>query len=170
MTEETALYRYFDADSKLLYVGISLHPIARQSQHRGRAEWYGDFAWMTVQWFASREKAMEAEIAAIEDEAPMYNRQYADEDVPRPTKDPAKIRAGRLGAYALHARGGTTTEAARAAFLTRFEAEVDPDGTLPPDERARRAMFAKKAYYIRLAAMSAAVRRRRMARKAGGAA
>ena len=47
----------------------------------------------------------------------------------------------RLAAYSLHAKHDPreTTQAARAAFLTRFEREVDPDGSLPPAERARRA-------------------------------
>jgi len=46
-----------------------------------------------------------------------------------------------LAAYSLHAKRDPkeTTQAARAAFLTRFEREVDPDGSLPPAERARRA-------------------------------
>lgn len=53
------------------------------------------------------------------------------------------------------------TRPARAAFLARFEREVDPDGTLSPAERARRAEHAKRAYMLRLARRSAAVRRRR---------
>ncbi len=45
----------------------------------------------------------------------------------------------RLAAYSLHAQRDSkeTTQAARAAFLNRFEREVDPDGSLPPAERAR---------------------------------
>lgn len=52
------------------------------------------------------------------------------------------------------------TEAARRAFRDRFERQVDPDGTLPPAERARRAEHARKAYYTRLALRSAQSRRR----------
>jgi hypothetical protein len=61
-----------------------------------------------------------------------------------------KLRA-RVGAYALHAQGGTSTKAASAAFLSRFDREVDPDGLLLPDERARRAAFARKGYMAKLA-------------------
>ena len=43
------------------------------------------------------------------------------------------------------------TRPAREAFLRRFEQEVDPDGTLPLDERHRRAEHAKRAYMLRLA-------------------
>lgn len=68
---------------------------------------------------------------------------------------------GRIGAATLHARGGTTTDAARAAFRDRFLREADPDGTLPPEERARRAEHLRKAWYLRLALKSADARRRK---------
>lgn len=53
------------------------------------------------------------------------------------------------------------TASARAAFLDRFEREVDKDGVLDPAERARRAEHARKAYFARLALRSAQARRRR---------
>ena len=52
------------------------------------------------------------------------------------------------------------TAAARAAFLSRFELEVDPDQKLDPAQRQRRAAHARKAYYARLALMSAQARRK----------
>src|SRR5665647_1333646 len=52
------------------------------------------------------------------------------------------------------------TAPARAALLARFEREVDPDRTLPPDERARRAGHKRKAYFGRLALKSARSRRK----------
>lgn len=74
---------------------------------------------------------------------------------------PAERRLrGQLGALVAHSRGSTNTAPARAAFLSRFEREVDPDGTLDPAERARRASFAKRAYFVRLALRSAKARRR----------
>src|SRR6266498_1966319 len=59
----------------------------------------------------------------------------------------------RLAAHTMHAQHDAreTTAAARAAFLARFEAEVDPDGALPPEERRRRAEHARSAYFTRLA-------------------
>lgn len=70
--------------------------------------------------------------------------------------------AGRLGAYALHSRYDSTivSQPARDKFMSRFELEVDPDGTLDPAERARRAEYAKKAYFTRLALASAKARKR----------
>ena len=52
------------------------------------------------------------------------------------------------------------TAPARAAFLDRFEKAVDPTGELPPDERARRAEHARRAYMTGLALKSAKARRR----------
>lgn len=73
--------------------------------------------------------------------------------------DPARQLYGRIGAYTVHAAGKTNTEPARRAFLARFERQVDPDGTLPPAERSRRAEAAKRAYFARLS-MSARNSRR----------
>lgn len=76
---------------------------------------------------------------------------------------------GRIGAHALHARydARQTTAAARRAFLDRFDREVDPDGVLSLEERARRASHARKAHFARLALASAKSRRRHAARKGG---
>ena len=52
------------------------------------------------------------------------------------------------------------TAPARAALLAKFEREVDPDGVLAPDERARRAQHKRTAYFQRLALKSAQARRR----------
>jgi hypothetical protein len=71
-----------------------------------------------------------------------------------------RLRA-RAAAYALHAQGGTSTRAGTAAFLNRFELQVDPDGTLPVEERARRAAFARKGYMTLLALRAAKARRTR---------
>lgn len=60
------------------------------------------------------------------------------------------------------------TKPARAAFEQRFFDEVDPEGALPPDVRARRAENAKRAYFHRLALKSAQARaRNKPAAKAG---
>ena len=68
----------------------------------------------------------------------------------------------RIGAHALHATHDSRelTAPARAAFLARFEAEVDPDGVLPEAERRRRAEHARKAYFAKLALASARARRK----------
>jgi hypothetical protein len=76
----------------------------------------------------------------------------------------------RMAAHAMHARhdARVTTVNGRAAFLARFEHEVDPDGTLDPQERARRAEHARRSYMARLSLAAAKARRTR--RQGGGGA
>ena len=72
-------------------------------------------------------------------------------------------RRARLGALALHAQGKAnrdTTAAARAA-AARFEHQVDPDGSLAPAERERRASAARRAHMIRLSQAAADKRKSR---------
>ena len=79
--------------------------------------------------------------------------------VPTPSFDPREMALrGRIGAYRLHATHDPkeTTKAARTAFIP----EVDPEGALPPEERARRAEAARKAYFAQLAHKSSKARRR----------
>lgn len=45
-------------------------------------------------------------------------------------------------------------------MLDRFEREVDPNGELTPQERAKRAEHTRKAYFTRLSLKSAQARRR----------
>lgn len=71
---------------------------------------------------------------------------------------------GRAGAYRSWARTedrSARTAPARAEFDLRFEREVDPEGVLPAAERARRAGYARKAYFLGLAAKSASARARK---------
>lgn len=49
------------------------------------------------------------------------------------------------------------------AALARFEREVDPDGTLPPEQRRRRALHLQKAYMLRLSLRAAQARRAKAA-------
>src|SRR5215212_6720707 len=100
--------------------------------------------------------------------------------VPGPGNEPASraersLRA-RLAAYALHAQRDPreTTANGRAAFLARFDREVDPEGRLEPDERRRRAEQARRAYFVRLSLAAIKARQAKRAaqarRKADGTA
>lgn len=68
-----------------------------------------------------------------------------------------KSLAGRIGAYAQHARHDPreTTAAARATFAASFLDKVDPDHVLPLAERTRRAEAARREFYARIALASA---------------
>lgn len=81
---------------------------------------------------------------------------------PEPVSSTEQSLRGRIGAHVQHARHDprATTAAGRAAFLARFEREVDPMGVLDPAERKRRAHHARSAYFARLALKSAQARRK----------
>lgn len=75
-TDHTALYRHFDEDGVLLYVGITNKPDTRRRAHQKRAVW-AEFADQTreeVKWYSTRQAALEAETEAIETEKPLFNR------------------------------------------------------------------------------------------------
>jgi rubrerythrin len=75
-----------------------------------------------------------------------------------------RSQRARLGAYTSWANTedrAARTLPGRRAMLDKFEKEVDPDGKLTMQERAKRAEYARKAYYQRLAMKSAAARQRR---------
>ena len=76
-------------------------------------------------------------------------------------REAQRIMRARIAAHTLHSRlddPAAHTQPARSAFLDRFERQVDPDGTLSPAERARRAEHARKAYFTALALKSAKAR------------
>lgn len=55
------------------------------------------------------------------------------------------------------------TAAARKAAMSRFDRQVDPDGTMDPRERSIRAEHARKAFYAGMALKSAQARARKKA-------
>lgn len=69
------LYRFFDADERLLYVGISLNAAKRASEHKKDKQWWSDVARMEVQHLdvSSRSEAEELERKAIRAERPVHN-------------------------------------------------------------------------------------------------
>jgi predicted GIY-YIG superfamily endonuclease len=69
----TQLYRHYDADKNLMYVGISLNAFARLSQHRDHSKWFEKIAHVEIEHFPTREEALAAEKNAIKSENPMFN-------------------------------------------------------------------------------------------------
>ena len=72
---KTALYRFFDADGKLLYVGITGDIRRRWKQHEQGKPWWPSVAEKAVTWHGSRIDAEIAELEAIRDEEPEHNWQ-----------------------------------------------------------------------------------------------
>lgn len=67
------LYRHWDPDGRLLYVGVASRPAARQRRHEASSSWMVFQAEMTVEPFPSRAEAEAAESEAIRAEQPLFN-------------------------------------------------------------------------------------------------
>lgn len=78
--DRTAVYRLFDTDGMLLYVGMTAYPTIRFSSHRATKPWWHEVATRRLVWYATREAAAMAEIRAIQTEAPRYNVAIYDID------------------------------------------------------------------------------------------
>lgn len=69
----TALYRHFDADGVLLYVGITGNPKRRLYEHKCRSRWAEQIDRVTVKWMPDLATARDAERIAIAKEGPLFN-------------------------------------------------------------------------------------------------
>jgi predicted GIY-YIG superfamily endonuclease len=67
------LYRHFDKEGQLLYIGISLSTIKRLSQHAAGSIWFDQIAKVTIEHFETREEVLKAEHVAISTENPLHN-------------------------------------------------------------------------------------------------
>jgi predicted GIY-YIG superfamily endonuclease len=68
------LYRFFDSNNQLLYVGISKFFEARLKQHYRNASWFFDSVSVTLEHFETREQVEQAESIAIKTENPLHNK------------------------------------------------------------------------------------------------
>lgn len=68
----TGLYRHYDADGRLLYIGVSRSAAQRLAQHKA-SRWDWRIAKVTVQYYSSRDEALAAERQAIKAEDPRFN-------------------------------------------------------------------------------------------------
>lgn len=69
----TAVYRLFDIDGRLLYVGISNNPHARWRSHAHTKPWWGDVVTREIEWHPTREGAEQAETHLVGALRPKWN-------------------------------------------------------------------------------------------------
>lgn len=67
------VYRYYDADDVLLYIGFTSDPHTRWRQHQRNSAWAKDAATVRVERYAYEDLARSAERAAIWSESPLHN-------------------------------------------------------------------------------------------------
>jgi hypothetical protein len=70
----THLYRHFNSDNELLYVGISYDAVERLKRHS--TEWKWTVARSEITMFPTREEASAAEAEAVRAERPKFNVIY----------------------------------------------------------------------------------------------
>ena len=68
------VYRLFDADGRLLYVGCTKLYRSRRQQHRSKSEFRAEIASEQVEAYPTMRAALDAERLAIWDERPIYNQ------------------------------------------------------------------------------------------------
>jgi DNA-binding XRE family transcriptional regulator len=113
----TTLYRFYDAADRLLYVGISDRPQMRTAEHRRRAPWWDQAVRSTLERFASRADAAQAETSAICSESPVFN--LLGKPVAGQDRSTAKCFLSPAVVRQLRTERGMTMEAlAHAAGLT----------------------------------------------------
>jgi excisionase family DNA binding protein len=80
------LYRHFDENGQLLYVGISLGAIERLRQHSFGSDWFDEIRTITMETFETRAEALEAERKAIKKENPKHNVIHKGPELVRNTR------------------------------------------------------------------------------------
>lgn len=92
---QTELYRHFDADGNLLYVGMSISSVARLGEHRRDSHWFNAISVVTIERFETRELCSEAEYQAIKNEKPMHNTMLTRAG-PTSKKDNGLVNSGEI--------------------------------------------------------------------------
>lgn len=108
----TELYRHYDEFGRLLYVGVSLSSVIRLWQHRENCEWSHLISTITIERYATRRDALEAEKTAIKKEQPYFNRVHSGLWRMRRWEHPYKPYVDAVGEMVAKAMAGTHTPGA----------------------------------------------------------
>lgn len=68
------VYRHFNCEGDLLYVGMTSNVCARNLQHKNISHWFSQVSKITLDWFSEKKEAKDAEASAICSENPKYNK------------------------------------------------------------------------------------------------
>ncbi len=129
----TALYRFYDVSPRLLYVGVTDSPAVLWGQHAATSPWWPEVAIKTIEWYPTRQAALDAEDAAIAAENPVHNkrRPLAEEMTTRCWYMP-EASAAQFAALVddLHLSGGLPKRNIMAACATvagRYQDEIEAE-------------------------------------------
>lgn len=71
--ERTALYRAYAPADRLLYIGVAKDFGVRWHRHASAKPWWSETRRLTVDWYDTRDEALDAEALAIFTEQPEHN-------------------------------------------------------------------------------------------------
>lgn len=71
--EDWIVYRYFDADGAVIYIGCTNDQLGRMYQHSRSTPWWHEVRSQQVERYPSRDEGLAAEALAIRTEYPLYN-------------------------------------------------------------------------------------------------
>lgn len=71
--KKPCVYRHFDADQRVLYIGATGDHRERTRQHKRRSPWFAKVIFVRAQPYATIEEARAAEKRAIAEERPPFN-------------------------------------------------------------------------------------------------
>lgn len=116
------VYRFFDDDGRLLYIGSTGRWPGRMSEHQSQRPWWAEVATVTLEHHASLDRARVAEARAIERERPTYT-------LPPSTTGSLAWAARRAEAERLHGMGQSCgNSACTRCRLRRLEAQYREQG------------------------------------------
>lgn len=75
--ETVAVYRHYDAEDRLLYIGISNDVVLRTRTHAVKSIWHAFAVRAEETWYDTRELALDAERLAIIAELPLFNDRHS---------------------------------------------------------------------------------------------
>lgn len=68
------VYRMYDDQEDLLYIGVTCNPARRFNDHRDSKNWFNDIATVQLETYPNQKAAYDAEAYAIKHERPLHNR------------------------------------------------------------------------------------------------
>jgi hypothetical protein len=147
VSERTAVYRLYDSNDVLLYIGVASIFGTRWHQHAGMQPWWPHVDHQTIEWHATREDAEAAGAEAIRQEKPVYNCLHNGKRRFGPRRDPHSgfpadghpllldIREARAEYDLLQA--DADADAAHRELMTRIGKALDEAEALPEGERRK---------------------------------
>lgn len=130
-----AVYRMYDADGALLYVGQSQHPESRLGQHRATSDWVFSVTDIKVQWVVTRRDALDVERQAIREEKPRHNIiASSPERKAKARPGSSLIGRGKLALWIYKNFPSQSAAAARIGIAPNFLSEIRTGRRRPSDD------------------------------------